>query len=273
MKVAIYFSGRIHTKNFEEIKCHLNKLKSRYDIKFFCSLNQNTLDEYTTQFCKEFEIDEKSINLEPTIIPNEIHNYRKFILTNYDNTYSMFYHNNRATQLIEKYENETGHVFDVIVKYRGDIITNDIMEIHKPDDNTVYIPKDKDFGGINDQIAYGSKETMKKYASCIDKINQYCKSGVVYHPEILLLRHLKSNELIIKRYDYDYRLCNSRHKIGFIEFLHLDIRVVLYIIAILIVLTSHFYMLRNPTRNKVHIYMNFLAIILMMSYFTWKEYL
>lgn len=210
MLIALYFSGRIITKDFDYFIKFLIDLRSKYDIIFFCSLNQENIDDYTIKFCKLLDIDEQRLNIEKTNVPDEIYNYKKNKETNYTNTYSMFYHNKRCTELIEKYEINTGILFDVIVKYRGDIIPNETMKIEYPEPNTLYIPDGKDYSGINDQISYGNKKAMKQYSECVDNIIKYCKSGVIYNPERLLRHHIRYKELKIKRYDYEYNLSRLR---------------------------------------------------------------
>lgn len=206
MKIAMYFSGRIETTIYEKIKEHLNKLKERYDIKFFCSLNKDNEDEYTKIFCRDFMINDTCKNIEKTITPNEIYNLKKKDETVYDNTYSMFYHNKKCIDLIDNYEKNNLIKFDVIVKYRADIISDEIMNIEIPLENTIYIPKDHDWGGINDQIAYGDKKTMEKYSDCVNNIINYCNSNIIYHPETLLLHHINTLNLEIIRYGYKYVL-------------------------------------------------------------------
>jgi hypothetical protein len=122
---------------------------------------------------------------------------------NHRNVYSMFYHNKKCMDMI----NASNMHFDVVVKYRGDIHdVNSEFIIEMPNENTIYIPQGADWGGINDQIAYGNKESMTKYSECVNKMIDYCKSNTRYHPETLLLRHIQEMNLFVKRFNYHYFL-------------------------------------------------------------------
>ena len=54
--------------------------------------------------------------------------------------------------------------FDVVMKWRSEIIFNNLFNIENILDNTIYIPIGKDWGGINDQVAYGNLNSMTFYS-------------------------------------------------------------------------------------------------------------
>ena len=159
MKIAIFFSGRI--KGYEHTFSHLKSIIDKYNPIFFTSLNQESEDEYTKTFCEKFNIKTDQINYEKTILPDSLKdvNSGSHVL----NTYSMFYHNYKGFSLIEKYQTSHNIHFDVIVKYRAEINASDILKFDETENDKLYIPNGLDYGGINDQIAYGDFNIMKKY--------------------------------------------------------------------------------------------------------------
>jgi hypothetical protein len=203
MKVAIYLSGRIYSKDGNRNIEHLKNLKQKYDVTYFCSLNTDTIDDFTRNFCQELDISSDRLHIQKTPDNAEVEDHGRHAW-NRKTVYSMFYHNKKCMDMT----NASNIHFDVVVKYRGDIHNNNNSEflIEMPHENTVYIPEGADWGGINDQIAYGNKETMTKYSECVTKMIDYCKSGTNYHPETLLQRHIRDMHLVIKRFNYSYFL-------------------------------------------------------------------
>jgi len=208
MKIAIFFSGRI--KGYEHTFSHLKSIIDKYNPIFFTSLNQESEDEYTKTFCEKFNIKTDQINYEKTILPDSLKdvNSGSHVL----NTYSMFNHNYKGFCLIEKYQTSHNIHFDVIVKYRAEINSSDILKFDETKNDKLYIPNGLDYGGINDQIAYGDFNIMKKYCELgngnIEKL--YIEKKIRYHPETLLCHHIKSLNLSLVRPSFSYQLDGSR---------------------------------------------------------------
>lgn len=213
MFAAVYFSGRIkNTKLFDEHLKYISKvyddLKSiGYTVIFFSSLNEADQNEpCVNKFIETFSVKQECINLEETRHPTELFMYEKADETNVYHTYSMFYHNFRCMTLIEKYSKLYNIKFDLVVKLRTDLGSNSFFPIENTiNDNSVYIPFGSDWGGINDQIAYGNFNSMKIYSDCVHYIPHMCENGTRYHPETLLNKYL-INRLNIYRYNYMYSI-------------------------------------------------------------------
>jgi hypothetical protein len=74
-----------------------------------------------------------------------------------------------------------------------------VLEIPKP--NVIYIPAGEDFDGINDRLAYGTFDSMKKYCSVINGlISAESMNGMM--PESILKRHLDAEKLEVVRIKY-----------------------------------------------------------------------
>jgi hypothetical protein len=209
MNVAIILSGRIVSKDYESSINQLRRTFSKYNTTYFLSINKSVHDEaYTQRFMKDMDITRERVNIETTILPDGLETFKKKKESDYQRTYSMYYHNMRGFELINRYTEKYNTKFDRVVKYRTDIdnTTNNTINLLLCDRETVYVPEGCDFGGINDQIAYGDMETMCKYSQCAKNITKMCESGIVYHPEMLLKKHLEIERVNISRFKYIYKL-------------------------------------------------------------------
>lgn len=212
--IAIYFSGRIN--KYEYCLENILYIKNKYnDVVFFMSLNTDEITEYHTQFMKLLSIGDDQYYYGKVNYPQYIYLLStKSQNDNRENIYSQFYNNKKCIELIENYSNKYNVKFDCIMKYRADILTDDAIEFQFPlCENTIYIPKNYDFYGINDQIAYGSYNTMKIYSSIVNNILLYCEEiGKHYHPETLTLYNLQHHNINIIRFPFEYSLHPSRRE-------------------------------------------------------------
>lgn len=214
-RVALYFSGRIRT--YEQQISTLKNLSEKYNMDVFVSLN-GELDDYHRIFLDTFDI--KKYNFEIFHLDEPFKNLRGYRDGNSPyNMTSAFYNNMKAFEMIEEYQNQHGFVYDVVVKYRADVVSNEDLNLLNMDMGSLYIPEGRDYTvhskykGMNDQIAYGDPEMMKIYSSLYRNMEEYLiKDNVIFHPESLLYHHLKKNDIIdrIKRFPFDYSLNKKR---------------------------------------------------------------
>jgi hypothetical protein len=219
MKVAIFFSGRV--KGFEAVKDHLEKFKREYSADFYVSCGSH--EESFHNFIKEFSIEESRCKFEEVKIPKEFKTLRKATETKLENCSSMFFHNKNCIELIKG----SGIPYDIVVKYRADINSDKILDLRSSktnlkrlnfnypiypivQENTVYIPKGNDFGGLNDQIAYGDLCAMEKYCAVFSNIVKICNDGHRFHPETLVMRNLERERVNVARFDYTWSLIPNR---------------------------------------------------------------
>jgi hypothetical protein len=217
MNIAIFFSGRLHTSSHTESFQHFIDLKnslSNCNLHFFASLNQEiTKKEFVESFCKNVSIpfDEEHFTIFPTACPEIIYKQRTDFKVRYYPVWSMYTHNQSAFRLIETFEQKHNLKFDLVIKYRPDIYSQTPIHIPYPiEPNTIYVPTGSDWGGLNDQIGLGDRDTMKKYCDCIDHILDLCKKGVIYNPEILLKEYIESISVNVKRFHFPYLLFKNR---------------------------------------------------------------
>lgn len=198
-------AGRVNTHNLKKALHQLKALQQTYGIVVFMSINQNTIESDPQYMQRLIEIlNVQHAQVISTSTPIELQNHEKE--SGRYNMYSMFYHNKECFRLVE----ESKIKFDVVIKYRADLESPDIMSIVPPAPNTLYIPQGADFNGLNDQIAYGPPEVMKIYCDLIDHIPSLVKEGVPYNPELLLnkyiAKYVRAKTLKVIRYPYSYSI-------------------------------------------------------------------
>lgn len=209
MKIAVLFTGRI--TGWKEC---LETLKTRFidlydDVDIFLSLDMKEANDDINEFKKHFnvvseyyETYNKCLKEPPPFRSEE---------TKERNTLSMFYHNMMAmNKVLDKMK--SGKVYDVIVKFRGDISsTKSFIIPYHIIPNTLYIPNGYNFRGINDQIAFGSVLAMTIYCGIYHHIPKYVyKEQAIFNPEFLLMFHINLHNLNIMRFPYNYNLHPSR---------------------------------------------------------------
>lgn len=208
-KIAVFFSGRINNKEPHKSLTNIKDIQKKYDPIFFISLN-NEVDDitFTNLVVENLNIQEDQFKSTNTNTPDIMFTFYKDPSAIVKNSYSQFKHNNECMKMIELYQKKHNMKFDIVIKYRMDInnFNDNIIEIENPITNTCYIPEGQDWGGINDQIAYGDFESMYKYCNVVNNIVNLCQSGVKFHPETLLLHHLEKEKLNIKRFKFNYTL-------------------------------------------------------------------
>jgi len=138
------------------------------------------------------------------------------------NVVSMYYSIMKANQLKSEYETENNFKYDCVVRYRTDIVFTDPLVLpEKVEKNTAYLSDilTYDYGGYNDQIAFGDSKTMDSYSTVFKKlyeiadyynlgqhdfINRFGGKGL--HPESALKYTLLRTKIKIERYPIKYEL-------------------------------------------------------------------
>jgi hypothetical protein len=91
--------------------------------------------------------------------------------------------------------------FDIYCRIRPDIKFNGKLDWDQYDcsKKVIYIPQGHDFGGINDQFAFGNREVMKIYYSVFINCHDLWHDGVLFHSETMQLENLRRNGVEIVR--------------------------------------------------------------------------
>jgi hypothetical protein len=113
----------------------------------------------------------------------------------------------RVFTLLESYSNEASVSYDCVISTRIDLEFLTPFNLQNPQENTIYIPDQFDFvqNGINDQVAYGNIDTMKKYMNIYDTIfNLLDNNLTIPHSEKMVLSNIKYHNLTIVRVPIKY---------------------------------------------------------------------
>ena len=202
LRVAVVFSGRATC--YDESYAWFKNFSDKYAVDFYCSISTE-LDEYYQKFLDLYNIEKYKFENMPTDIVFEGDNHR--------NRMSMFYNLQSAVDLIPLDD------YDIVLYSRADIVCSQDLDLsiamHHPDrDNVVFIPSGFDYGGVNDQMAFGTSIAMFKYSRVFDNIDDYIKKlyiKVDVHPETTLETHINASELRAERFDLNYSLNPKRY--------------------------------------------------------------
>jgi len=91
--------------------------------------------------------------------------------------------------------------YDIVCRTRPDITISHRVdwEAYEYRDDCLYIPSENDYCGVNDQMAFGNYEAMKKYTSVYLNHGELFGKGYQYNPEIFIQANLKELGVEIKR--------------------------------------------------------------------------
>ena len=199
--IAICLVGRIlgYHVNKNSFEMFITELQQNFEnVYFFVSLNTSR-DQYHI----DFEEYLNNLTQRKCYFRYEKFGLGKLAKTNYvnmKNMTSMFYNQFKCFEMIF---NHNLH-FDIIVKWRTEINFSNMFTFNETlEQRTVYIPNDFDWGGVNDQIAYGDFESMKLYSDLFKHLLDY--QHIQTHPETLLRHHLTKYVTTI-RFNFPYRL-------------------------------------------------------------------
>ncbi|NDC95051.1 hypothetical protein EB118_13745 [bacterium] len=199
--IAVCLAGRIrgYENNLQSFQNFINELSKYGNIYFFVSLNTER-DPYHIGF-EEFLMKQAKCYFKYSNYVSPYH-YPQF-QTKY-NMCSMFYNQQECFNMIT----QTSIPFDIVMKYRTEInYHGDLFKIQTPlEPNTVYVPNDYDYGGLNDQLGYFDMQTAWIYLSVYSKLQDYYDQSVYIHPETLLQTHLLRNNIKIVRFPFPYTL-------------------------------------------------------------------
>ena len=123
---------------------------------------------------------------------------------------SMFYSIFQANELKRKYEEENDIKYDVVIRTRPDVLYYDdlIVPLEMRLDR-VYIPLFGDFGGLNDQIAYGSSEVINKYSELYNRVDELISHKAWMNPEVLMRTNLEVLRIGVNRFNLNYALMRT----------------------------------------------------------------
>lgn len=123
---------------------------------------------------------------------------------------SMFYSIWQANNLKKQYEEENNIKYDVVIRTRPDVLYyGDLIIPLEMKNDKVYVPLFGDFGGLNDQIAYGSSEVMNKYSELYNRVDELILHKAWMNPEVLMKTNLEVLHIGVNRFNLNYALMRT----------------------------------------------------------------
>ena len=204
MHIAVLVYGRL-TKCADHYNNIIDHIGKHNDVDFFLS-SDNSSESLLNDFIRLYK---------PILYHNDpieyVYDLGKYPgrreETHIHNMTCHFINKNRVFLLLEEYMNGENISYDAVVSLRIDSYYSNSFDFNNLEDNTIYIPSGSDFvgSGINDQIAYGKVDVMKKY-NCINPKQLLDKGLTIPHPESLTLANIRFNRLTIQRVDLQYSI-------------------------------------------------------------------
>jgi hypothetical protein len=209
MKVALLFGGRIKAwqKCYPSFKKHILDSNIGYTFdSFLCHNADNPLpgierfiELYNVKGFENISIDISELSAKIPVDKTIAGRHMSFI---------MYFCWHRAFQLMK----ESGVEYDIIIYLRADAVFKQSLVLSKTKkilENTLYIPKREDWGGLTDQFALGDMKAMEHYTNIIHNVLPiYEKTRQLFHTEHYVLLHNES--LKIWRFAMDFQLHPDR---------------------------------------------------------------
>lgn len=236
MKIAVLISGR--SVRYEVCLLPILK-KSKYDIDLFISINHtpckyyNIMQERLLPWLKGFYICPYTI---PENFVENIHplTSKQFIDGKFlpFNVLSMFFNDKNAFNMAKKYADRNGFEYDAYLKFRSDIVADDLPEIVKTDEYKIFsiIPHcfnqcgivDRELKMVNENIKvpwvsaaidYGNRKSMEVYCETYNfilDINEKFDGNYHIHYENCLTQNLYNAKINIQHFNYYYGIDRNR---------------------------------------------------------------
>jgi len=204
MRIAILVYGRLN-KCVEHYNNTLESLGENNEIDFFLS-SDNSSESQLSNFIRLYKpvlYNNNPIHYDYDLSKYPVRNSE----TKIHNMTCHFINKQRVVMLLEEHISRNSIQYDCVVSLRIDCVFKDKFDFGSLEDNTIYIPSGFDYvdNGINDQVAYGKIDVMKKYNS-MNPIDLLEKKLSISHPESLNCANIKYHGLNIKRPKINYHI-------------------------------------------------------------------
>jgi len=212
MRVAFLFCGRItgYKDCYESfIKHVVTSVGVEYD-SFLAHNSENSSADIDT-FVNLYSV-KKFTNEAPDV--QSFHDLPRDLSTWGLNGFKMFYFWKRAYELMESYSNSHNVQYDMVIYLRADEIFQSNLNLPSIEKNCIYIPDGFDWlEGINDQLAIGQTDAMKKFMNVSSNIHRiYSDTHRTFHPESYVRLSTNMYGLRVVRFKLDYYLHKDRRE-------------------------------------------------------------
>jgi hypothetical protein len=205
MKLAILFTGRIND-NKDQYENIMKNLVNNQEVDFFISYPKDTNKDMVQKVSQLYN---PKIIIENNEEYFNVDKYKKRPETNKHNVLSMYLSRLNIKNAFNDYVRTTNIHYDVIISTRIDLRfkceINLIDSLKHIQNNELCIPNPVfDYLGINDQFAMGNSNTIDTYLNAYNSLFELLESGVILHPETLLINYLRNNNMTFHRFDFPY---------------------------------------------------------------------
>jgi hypothetical protein len=212
MRVAFLFCGRVtgHKDCYESFIQHIvQPLNIEYDS--FLAHNSENSDTDIDLFISRYNV-KSFVNELPDI--QQFHTIPRDLSTWGVNGFKMFYYWKRSYELMEDYSKTHNVHYDIVIYMRADEIFQSDIKLLPIEKNTVYIPEGYDWmGGLNDQMAIGDLDTIKRFMNVYSDIHRiYSDTHVLFHPESYVRLFTTMCRFKVMRFKLDYCLHKDRRE-------------------------------------------------------------
>jgi len=204
MRIAVLTYGRLN-KCAEHYPNTLDSIGKDNNIDFFLS-SDNSSESLLNDFIRLYK--PISYNNTPITYNYDLGNYpNRLPVVNIHHMTCHMINKNRVLSLLEEYIHKENIHYDVVISLRIDCVFHNKFIFNDLLDNIIYIPDGFDYlpYAINDQIAYGKIDVMKKYNS-INPLDLLDKKLSIPHPESLNYANIHFHKLIVRRVNLCYHL-------------------------------------------------------------------
>jgi len=219
MRIAVLVYGRIDMSNEARAENIKNTIGTNHTIDFFLSSDNSStpdIEEFIRLYRPISYINdpiERTDKLEfkracvfSRTCPERNPSYDDLRI---ENMVRHFFNKKRVFSLLEKHIENTKIHYDVVLSLRNDLVFKNKFNFDYIHKNTVYIPEGSDYLGkaLNDQVAYGRVETMKKYSNIFENMIYLLEKKIsISHPESLNYANIHHHKLKIIRFILDYEI-------------------------------------------------------------------
>ena len=202
MRIAVLVFGRL-AKCVDLYNNILESLGKDNIVDFFAS-SDNSPQSQLDNFIELYK--PISYNNDAIQYTGNLDNYpHKPCETNLHTMTCHFINKGRVFSLLEEHIKKENIKYDVVVSLRIDVMYLNKFDYGDLADNTIYIPAGNDYAGINDQVAWGVIEVMKKYNSIFSNIIHLLEQRLsIPHPESLTRANLLYYNVNIQRTNLSY---------------------------------------------------------------------
>lgn len=212
MHIAVLFYGRINRFKDHHINL-LESLGTEHTFDFFYS-GDNEPAHLLTEFIELYKpikiCNDQIINT----IEGQLYKYPNppspdhYDCTNIYNMTRHFINKGRVFKLLEEHIEQHAAKYDLVFSTRFDLFYKEQLNFKDVQENTIYIPEGYNYAllAVNDQLAHGSLETMKKYMNLYENIIEFLDKNAFLHPESLHFWNIRHHNINIVRYPLSYAM-------------------------------------------------------------------